>query len=119
VTASSPVRSFVRTVMPLGGDVSQWFDILRNFGNFAGARIGLFNIDLGLSRNPAVEQAVLDEVGSYGRQIGRLTEALVVVLDAFEPKRPLTPAEAAAIDDLRLMAAHVEAIKRREADGAA
>ena len=40
----------------------------------------LFNVNLGSSSNPSVEQTVLRDVGSYGRQIGRLAEALEVVV---------------------------------------
>jgi hypothetical protein len=40
----------------------------------------LFNVNLGSSGNPAVEQTVLRDVGSYGRQIGRLAEALELVV---------------------------------------
>lgn len=36
----------------------------------------LFNVNLGTSSNPEVEQKVLQSVGSYGRQIGRLAEAM-------------------------------------------
>lgn len=40
----------------------------------------LFNVNLGASSNPAVEQAALARVGSYGRQIGHLAEALELVV---------------------------------------
>jgi hypothetical protein len=40
----------------------------------------LFNIDLGASSNPRVEQEALEKVGSYGRQIGHLAEALELVV---------------------------------------
>ncbi len=40
----------------------------------------LFNVNLGTSSNPAVEQRALDRVGSYGRQIGHLAEALEVIV---------------------------------------
>ncbi len=40
----------------------------------------LFNVNLGTSSNPAVEQAALARVGSYGRQIGHLAEALELVV---------------------------------------
>ncbi|HMN94688.1 MAG TPA: hypothetical protein PKC60_15780 [Hydrogenophaga sp.] len=43
-------------------------------------QIHLFNVNLGTSSNPAVEQKVLQSVGSYGRQIGRLAEALELVV---------------------------------------
>jgi hypothetical protein len=40
----------------------------------------LFNVNLGTSSNPAVEQAALKKVGSYGRQIGHLAEALELIV---------------------------------------
>jgi len=41
----------------------------------------LFNVNLGASSNAALEQAALQNVGSYGKQIGHLAEALEVVID--------------------------------------
>ena len=38
------------------------------------------NINLGASSNPSVEQKALERVGSYGRQIGHLTEALELIV---------------------------------------
>ena len=40
----------------------------------------LFNVNLGASSNAALEQAALQKVGSYGKQIGHLAEALEVVI---------------------------------------
>jgi hypothetical protein len=40
----------------------------------------LFNVNLGASSNPRVEQEALDKVGSYGRQIGHVAEALELVI---------------------------------------
>lgn len=40
----------------------------------------LFSVNLGASSNAAMEQAVLQNVGSYGKQIGHLAEALEVVV---------------------------------------
>lgn len=40
----------------------------------------LFNVNLGTSSNPAVEQTALARVGSYGRQIGHLAEALELIV---------------------------------------
>ncbi len=40
----------------------------------------LFNVNLGTSSNPSVEQAALEKVGSYGRQIGHLAEALELIV---------------------------------------
>lgn len=40
----------------------------------------LFQVNLGATSNAKVEQAALENVGSYGKQIGRLAEALEVVI---------------------------------------
>jgi hypothetical protein len=41
----------------------------------------LFNVNLGASSNAAVEQEALEKVGSYGRQIGHLAEALELIVE--------------------------------------
>lgn len=55
----------------------------------------LFNVNLGTSSNPAVEQAALARVGSYGRQIGHLAEALELVVRRLKllESKDLTPEE--------------------------
>jgi hypothetical protein len=66
--------------LPLSGDVTQvinpWNWMLRSVGS----QFGLININLGRSADPQLEQQVLEEVGSYGRQLGRLGDALGVLL---------------------------------------
>jgi hypothetical protein len=44
-----------------------------------GTQFGFVNIDLGQTPQPEVEQAVLEKVGSYGRQLGRIGDALTVL----------------------------------------
>jgi len=44
----------------------------------------LFSVNLGASSNVKVEQQVLEQVGSYGKQIGHLAEALEVLIQRFE-----------------------------------
>ena len=44
----------------------------------------LFSVNLGASSNAQVEQDVLQNVGSYGKQIGHLAEALEVVIKRLE-----------------------------------
>jgi hypothetical protein len=48
--------------------------------------MSLFTVNLGRSSDPNFEARVLEQVGSYGRQIGRIGEALAVVLDHIELK---------------------------------
>lgn len=45
-----------------------------------GAQIGFVNIQLGSTPAPEVEERILEDVGSYGRQIGRIGDALEVLL---------------------------------------
>ena len=51
---------------------------------FSGDQIGLLNISIGETRHPEVERTILDEVGSYGRQLGHIGDALEVLLDHFD-----------------------------------
>src|SRR3974390_315119 len=37
-----------------------------------GAQFGLINLDLGHTAQPKLEHAILDDVGSYGPQLGRI-----------------------------------------------
>ncbi len=48
--------------------------------NQQGAQFGLINIDLGNTQYPNVERIILNEVGSYGRQLGRIGDVLEVLL---------------------------------------
>jgi len=71
----------------------------------------LFNVNLGTSSNPAVEQAVLDRVGSYGRQIGHLAEALELVVKKLKllDGKDLTPYER---DVLQVFLGDVSAVRQ-------
>jgi hypothetical protein len=46
-----------------------------------GAQFGLVNIDLGQTSDPQMEQAILDKVGSYGRQLGHLGDVIEALLN--------------------------------------
>ncbi|MGX9965366.1 hypothetical protein ACVFYP_18695 [Roseomonas sp. F4] len=78
-----------------------------------GAQFGLFNVQLGRTPDPAVEQKILEDVGSYGRQIGRLGDALEVLLRHVKLEG-LSPEEVDALDILRGQLAEVRRIKQRE-----
>jgi hypothetical protein len=75
----------------------------------------LFTVNLGQSSDPVFEARVLEQVGSYGRQIGRIGEALAVLLDRVDLSG-LSPSEQAAIDDLRRQVAEVAALKASKPD---
>lgn len=44
----------------------------------------LFSVNLGTSSNARVEQKAIEQVGSYGKQIGHLAEALEVVIQKLQ-----------------------------------
>ncbi len=81
-----------------------------------GAQFGFINIDLGRTPRPDVEQDVLDEVGSYGRQLGRIGDALEVLL-RHVPLENLSPAEQDSLAILRGQLAEVRRIKDRKRVG--
>ena len=82
-----------------------------------GAQLGFVNINLGQTPHPEIEQKLLDEVGSYGRQLGRIGDALEVLIDHAALK-DLSEDEADAIASLKGQLADIRKVKRR-AHGAA
>lgn len=98
--------------LPLSGPVNQviapWTALLSPFNN----NISFFTVDLGRSSAPDVERQILDEVASYGKQLGRLGDALAVLLAHFRPDRPLTESEQRAIHALQGMLIDIDEIKR-------
>jgi hypothetical protein len=44
----------------------------------------LVNINIGSSGSPQTEEQILDKVGSYGRQIGRISDALYVLIEVLK-----------------------------------
>jgi hypothetical protein len=83
-----------------------------------GAQFGLINIDLGQTPHPEVEQAILDDVGSYGRQLGRIGDALEVLLNHIKLD-DLSQAESDALTILRGQLAAVRQVKQSQLTGAA
>jgi len=78
--------------------------------------VSLFSINLGTSKAPGVETRVLNEVGTYGRQLGRIGEALAAVV-AWAESQGMPDTK--AIDELKLQLEHIDVIRREEGRGAA
>ena len=85
----------------------------------SGNQVGLINIDLGQSSNPAIEEEILTDVASYGKQLGRIEDALLVLLAHFRPERPLTANEEAAIGDFKAIVEEIAAVKAKHQPRAA
>jgi hypothetical protein len=105
--------------LPLSGDVTQTINPVSLFFNPVGSQIGLININLGTSSEPKIENQVLSDVASYGKQLGRIGDALVVLLRHFQPVGELTKEEKEAIRDLKSMLNSIAEVKERHSTKAA
>jgi hypothetical protein len=99
--------------LPLSGDVFQAISPWTAFMSPIGSQVGLFNVTIGQSSEPAVERDVLSDVASYGKQLGRIGDALIVLLAHFHPAAPLSAEETAAIDDLKDMLRQIADVKEK------
>ncbi len=97
--------------LPLSGDVPFSIAPWTNFGA-VGNRFSFLSVDVGHSSAPEVEQQVLENVGSYGKQLGRMGDAMRVLLDHFEPKKGLSRDEKKAIRALQAMLDEIDGVKR-------
>jgi hypothetical protein len=79
---------------------------------FTGDQLGLINISIGETSHPEVERQILDEVGSYGRQLGHIGDALEVLLDHFDSSA-LDQREKDALAILKGELAEIRQVKRR------
>lgn len=95
---------------PLSGDVLQAINPWT--WNLPYSNWGLFNIILGNPGSSKAESEILNEVGSYGRQIGRLADAVDVLLATLDMKQ-LTDQQAAAVYAFKEQIAAVRALKGR------
>ncbi len=97
--------------LPLSGDVpvsvAPWTNLFGSVGN----RFSFLNVEVGHSSAPEVERQVLDNVGSYGKQLGRMGDAMRVLLDHLKAEK-LTPEEKKAIRALIAMLDEIDDIKR-------
>lgn len=101
--------------LPLSGNVTQTINPWNWFFSSTGGQFGLVNIELGQSSNPPVEEEVLSDVASYGKQLGRIEDALLVLVVHFHPERPLTSAETDAFAALKSMTDQIAAVKAKHA----
>jgi hypothetical protein len=100
---------FGKVKLPLSGDVTQainpwswWLSSMRQFG--------FVNINQMESSNPEMEREILENVASYGRQLGRIIEALSVALEHTQFSN-LTEDEQQALECFTEMATEIAAVK--------
>jgi hypothetical protein len=98
---------------PLSGDVMQAINPWSWWTNAMG-QFGLVNISAAASANPRLEREITGTVASYGRQLGRISEALYAVL-AHADQSAWSAAERREVADFRRMADEIAAVKERHA----
>lgn len=101
--------------LPLSGNVTQTINPWNWFFNQTGGQTGLVNIELGQSSNPPVEEEVLSDVASYGKQLGRIEDALLVLIAHFKPETPLKPDETKALAALKSLTKQIAVVKAKHA----
>ncbi len=94
---------------PFSGDVTQainpWSWWIRG-----SQQAGFININTSRTDNPELERRIVENVASYGRQLGRIVEALQVVV-AHLPAEGLAPEERDALRSFTGMAEQIAAVK--------
>ena len=97
---------------PFSGDVAQNINPWQWIAKVMGNQFSLFTVNLGHSAAPEVEAEILDNVGSYGRQLGRISD-VVVILTKRLPRDELTDDERIALDDFAAQMREIKRIKAR------
>jgi hypothetical protein len=65
--------------LPLSGNVTQAISPMTWWLSPSGGQYGLFNIEIGESGKPEIESEILKDVAGYGKQLGILLDAMVVL----------------------------------------
>jgi hypothetical protein len=96
--------------LPLSGDVLQNINPWNWF--LKAGQVGLININLGRSADPELEEEILNEVGSYGRQLGRIGDVLGVLLKHVQPEK-LSEEDREKIYAFKSQLAEIERLKKQ------
>ena len=99
--------------LPLSGDVVQSINPWTSFFSPSGGQYGLVNINLGQSSEPKVEADVLSDVASYGKQLGQIGDALLVLLKHLPKDAALSHEDKAAIEALKKLLNEIADKKQR------
>lgn len=97
---------------PLSGAVVRALNPWELWVRSLSAQMGFLNIRDLNSGDPALEREIVEDVAGYGRQLGRMTDVLITLLDRADLKH-VTERERAEIAAFREMAAEIEAAKLR------
>lgn len=99
--------------LPLSGDVVQSINPITSFFRPTGGQFGLGNITVGQSSAPEVEKDVLSDVAGYGKQIGQIADALLVVIEHLEAHPGNALGEDKAVTAFKELMHSVATVKER------
>jgi hypothetical protein len=88
--------------------IGPWTFMLRMMGN----QFGLININLGKSSDPDLEKEIIQDVGTYGKQLGQIGDALQVLIDHVKLDK-LTVSEKRAISAPQFQLAEIDRLKAK------
>jgi hypothetical protein len=93
---------------PLSGDVGQVIDaaLIRTVGD----QLGFLNINASRTGDADLERRITEEVASYGRQLGKVLDALDVLI-RMDSRGPLTDADSRALGELSGLRSEIEMMK--------
>ena len=97
--------------LPLSGNVSQQINPWNWFTDLTNGQFGFINVNLGRSSAPEVEQEILESVGTYGRQLGKMCEAMQVLVRHIPSDAKLNKEEKKALDSFSRMIADIDEVK--------
>jgi hypothetical protein len=101
--------------LPLSGDVTQSINPWSFAFNPVGGQFGLVNVTLGQSSAPQIEAEVLTDVAGYGKQLGRISDALHVLIEHLPKDVALSHQDRAAIHAFKELYADIQSVKARHA----
>ena len=92
--------------LPLSGGVNQRINPITSW--FSGNQI---SVNLGELGSPETEAEILRRVGTYGRQIGKMTDAMVVLMKHWPDRADLSKEQLDVIEAFEKMANAIADIK--------
>ena len=97
--------------LPLSGGVTQSFPWSFNFAPSLSA-LGPVNVSLGSSSDPELEREILDQVGTYGCQLGQMGDVIRILLRRFRLD-DLSPQESDAVEAFYAQIEAIDRLKRK------
>ncbi len=97
---------------PWGGDVNQSINPWDFWIKSVSSQLGLINVKNVMSSDSRIEQEIVEDVASYGRQLGQIADVLNVLIKQHE-MGDLKPGEKQIVSRYEKMTLEIERVKRK------